>query len=130
MIENENAALRGQPKCGEEQKRTLTSSYHTFQRSATTAAEDSRPRASSAAAPGEESVCVVTDLRRFSHAAEGGATTLLEQARAAITRCVHEGIELGREAEALSRCEALLDEIQRTMRALELTLETRESELL
>lgn len=131
MLENGNAADRSHPVRGEEQKTVLTtSSYHDFERSATTAAEESRPRVPSAAAPGEESVCVVTDLRRFSHAEAPRATSLLEQAREAISRCIHDGLELGGVAEAQSRCEALLAELTLTSRALALTSETIEGELL
>lgn len=130
MSTNETAANRGQPVRGEEPKQTLTSSYHEFQRSATTAAEDFRPRTTSAAAPGEESVCVVTDLRRFSHAGKSDATSLLELARAAITRCIHDGIELGGVSEGQSRCELLLAELTLTSRALALTSAALEGELL
>lgn len=130
MSTNETAALRGQPERGEEQKQTLTSSYHSLNRPATTAAEDFRPRTTSAAAPGEESVCVVTNLRRFSHAGKSDATSLLEQARAAISRCIREGVELGGVSEAQSRCEALLSELTLTSRAIALTSETIEGELL
>lgn len=130
MNTNETAADRGQPVRGEEHKQTLTSSYHGFQRSATTAAEESRPRVSSAAAPGEESDCVVTDLRRFSHAGNSDATSRLEQARTAISLCMHEGFRLGGVAEAQSRCELLLAELELNSRALALTSETIEGELL
>lgn len=130
MSTNETAADRGQPVRGEEHKQTLTSSYHKLNRSATTAAEESRPRATSDATPGEESVCVVTDLRRFSHARSSEATSRLEQARAAIAACIHDGITLGGVAEAQSRCELLLAELRLSIRTLALTSETLEWELL
>lgn len=130
MPENGNAVDRSHPEHGELKTDLTVNSYHDFQRSATTAAEDFRPRTTSSAATVEESLCVVTDLRRFSHAELPRATSLLEQARAAIATCIREGITLGGVAEAQSRCEALLSELTLTSRALALTSETIEGELL
>lgn len=133
---NENAAGWGQPASGEETDLTVNV-YHGFQRSATTAAEDSLPRASSAAAPGEESVDVATDRGRFSHAESAEATEAelrlelqLEQIRDIIAAVIHDWIRLGRRDEARRRCDLLTKELDETSLALRLTFEKLDGELL
>lgn len=139
-----NAAHWRQPGhgVGQQVQTSLTvDKYHELQRAATTAVNEGAPsREPSFTAPSEES-SVGASPRRFSHVRDLRATadvasatqSRLEDHIAAISKLVaqviHDGIRAGGIAEGIDRSRTILDLVQLSNRAIALTAERLESEL-